>query len=147
MPHGGACAPEVRPMPNSRHPFLDLVLPNALVPHMRQGPDHSHDPRPPDGMLAEITAQFGAHPALPAVAMLLAADHDCRADRFDAAMVQLGLSETRLWLDLPPAAPALQAALGAIAMATDEVRRHDCARCCAAIATAMRAALQYRLAH
>ncbi len=134
-------------MPTSRHPFLDLVLPNALAPHMHHGPDHSHDPRPPDSMLEEVIAQFGPHPALPAVAMLLAADHDCRADHYTAALAQLGLAETRLRLDLPPTAPALQAALGAIGMARDEAGRRDCGRACAAIATAMRAALQYRAAH
>ncbi len=134
-------------MPTTRHPFLDLVLPNALAPHMRHGPDHSHDPRPPESMLEEVVAQFGPHPALPAVAMLLGADHDCRADHYDAALAWLGLAETRLRLDLPPEAPALQAALGAIAMAREEASRHDSARCCAAIATALRAALQFSAAH
>lgn len=134
-------------MPNTRHPFLDLVLPNALAPQMRHGADHSHDPRPPDSMLEEAIAQFGPHPALPALAMLLGADHDCRIDHFTAAAARLGLAETRLRLDLPAESPALQAALGAIAMARDEAERQDCARCCAAIATAIRAALQHRPAH
>ena len=100
-------------MPN-RHPFLDLILPNAILPQMRHGPDHSHDPHLPDAMLSEITARLGPHPALPAVAMLLAADHDCRGDRFQAAIAHLDLAETRLKLDLPSGAPALQTALGAI---------------------------------
>ncbi len=134
-------------MPTSRHHFLDLLLPNALAPRMPHGPDHSHDPRLPDSMLEEIVAQFGPHPALPAVTMLLAADHDCRADRYSAAVAQLGLAETRLRLDLPPAAPALQAALGAIAMARAEAESRDCGRACAVIATAMRAALRYRPAN
>jgi hypothetical protein len=144
---GARRPPEVSAMPATRHPFLDLVLPNALAPQLQHGPDHSHDPRPPDTMLEDILAQFGPHPALPALAMLLAADHDCRADHYKAALTQLGLAETRLRLDLPATAPALQAALGAIAMASEEAARRDCGRACAAIATAIRAALQYRAAH
>src|SRR5689334_17775317 len=113
-------------MPNRNHPFLDLILPNAILPQMRHGPDHSHDPHLPDAMLNEIIARVGQHPALPAVAMLLAADHDCRGDRFQAAIAQLALAETRLKLDLPSGAPALQTALGAIAMAREEAQRRDC---------------------
>jgi hypothetical protein len=134
-------------MPTRSNPFLDLILPNALLPQMRHGPDHSHDPHLPDDMLSQMMAKLGPHPALPAVAMLLAADHDCRQDHFQAAIAQLELAETRLKLDLPPDAPALQAALGAIAMAHDEAAIRDSGRCCAAIATAMRAALQYRARH
>lgn len=128
-------------MPDRAHPFLDLVLNDALAPRLRAWHDHSHDPRPPDNMIEQLMRVIGPHKALPAMAMLLAADHDCREDRYDAAMAQLEVAETRLKLDLPADSPALQAALGAIAMAHEEAAAQDCGRACAAIATAMRAAL------
>lgn len=124
------------PTAESKHPYLDLFS-FALVPRMKLGPDHSKDPPEPH-LLPLDKASPEARQVLE---LLLGADHDIRGDHDEAAGINLSLAETRIRLAAShgDASPALQTALERIALARQEMARHDTRRACAALADAIRA--------
>ena len=126
------------PQHHSNHPFVDLVFPGALMPQLGFRPGHEEDPPP----LLPAEAPARDSQALAVVAMLCAADRDCREDRWAAAEAQLGLAETQLqmaWQHGSPVTPAMEAMLVEIRLARQEVAQHNCRRACAAIASGVRA--------
>lgn len=119
-----------------KHPYLDLFA-FALVPYAKQGPDHTKDPPAP-----HMLPLTGSSPeARQVLDLLLGADHDIRDDHERAAGINLALAETRIRLAISHGdrSPALQTALDRIALARQEMARHDSRRACAALADAVRA--------
>ena len=118
-------------MPNvaAQHPYLDIFA-FALVPYAKHGPDHSKDPPPPH--LLPLTG--GSPESKQVLDLLLGADRDIRDDHERAAGINLALAETRLRLAISRGdkSPALQTALERIALAREEMARHDSRRACAA---------------
>ena len=127
------------PASAAQHPYLDLFA-FALVPHRKAGPDHAKDPPAP-----HMLPLTGSSPEAQQVLQLLAgADHDIRDDHDHAAAINLALAETRIRLAISHGdrSPALQTALDRIALAREEMARHDSRRACAALADAVRAVLR-----
>ncbi|MDO9712268.1 hypothetical protein [Paracraurococcus lichenis] len=129
-------------MPNAAaqpHPYLNLFA-SALVPQMKRGPDHSADPPPPH--LLPLTG--GSSESRGVLDLLLGADHDLRDDHDRAATINLALAETRIRLAIShgDTSPALETALNRIALAREEMARHDTRRACAALADAVRAVMK-----
>ena len=127
------------PTASAQHPYLDLFA-FALVPYKKSGPDHAKDPPTPD-----FLPLTGSSPEAQQVLQLLAgADHDIRGDHDRAAGINLALAETRIRLAISHGdkSPALQTALDRIALAREEMARHDSRRACAALADAVRAVMR-----
>jgi len=126
------------PTATAQHPYLDLFS-FALVPRMKSGPDHAKDPPPP-----HLLPLAGASPeAKQVLDLLLGADHDIRDDHDRAAGINMALAETRIRLAVSRGdrSPALQTALTRIALAREEMAKHDTRRACAALADAVRAVM------
>jgi hypothetical protein len=126
------------PTASGRHPYLDLFA-FALIPRMKLGPDHAKDPPPPH-LLPLTSATPEAKQVLD---LLLGADHDIRDDHDRAAGINMALAETRIRLAISRGdkSPALQTALTRIALAREEMAKHDTRRACAALADAVRAVM------
>ncbi len=127
------------PASAAQHPYLDLFA-FALVPYKKAGPDHAKDPPPP-----HLLPLSSASPEAQQVLQLLAsADHDIRDDHDRAAGINLALAETRIRLAISHGdkSPALQTALERIALAREEMARHDSRRACLALAEAVRAVMR-----
>jgi hypothetical protein len=130
-----------KPTATSQHPFLDLFA-ASMAPWMARGGDHSKDPPPlPAGVMPGLTS-----PELRSlVELFVAADHDMRDDRYDAALRNLELAETRIRLAMSHAGgkgpPGYEAALGDIAVAREAAARRASAHGCGAVGDAVRALL------
>jgi hypothetical protein len=127
------------PTAASQHPYLDLFT-FALVPKMKTGPDHGKDPPAP-----HVLSLTGSSPeAKQLLDLLLGADRDIRDDHDRAAGINLSLAETKIRLAISHGdrSPALQTALDRIALAREEMGRHDTRRACAALADALRAVMR-----
>ncbi|MFC7473647.1 hypothetical protein ACFQS7_04740 [Dankookia sp. GCM10030260] len=126
------------PTAAAQHPYLDLFS-FALVPRLKSGPDHAKDPPAPH-LLPLANASPEARQVLD---LLLGADHDLRDDHDQAAGINLALAETRIRLAVSHGdkSPALQTALTRIALAREEMAKHDTRRACAALADAVRAVM------
>jgi len=127
-------------MPNAAadaHPYIDLFA-AALVPRTHAG--HANHPPLPDLLPLHATTPE----ARQVLDLLIGADHDIRDAHERAAAINLALAETRIRLAVSHGdkAPGLQTALARIALAREELAKHDTRRACAALADAVKAVLK-----